>query len=116
MRDLDMSNYEADGAAAYQDELDQCFNAYDQMSTELLEHLRYLLGITARRTASTPSVTHMRMIDTILLTRVTSLCEGCLGRGGCDMCVPPDWDYFYGSNDQNDHYERFGRPALPNEF
>ncbi len=116
MADLDQSSVEADAARAYQDYLDRLYVHFDRHSDAELQHFRYNYGIFAR---SSGNADEYLLLDHILLTRHTTLCEGCLGRTGCDMCCPPDFDMadmYPGYDDQTAHYERFGRPALPNEY
>lgn len=119
MRDLDMGDVMADASDMRDQYYNQIFNDLDRRFTPELEELRYKLGIQARG-GNSFSQDVLGMLDHIMLTRtVTTLCEGCLGRTGCDMCCPPDFslsDMYPEYDPQTDHYERFGRPEFPNEY
>lgn len=118
MPDLDFSNVHADARVNYDDMLHRLFVTLDRHDVPTLERLRYKMRVEAQ--SGFPfDVDSLRMIETILLSRlVTTLCEGCLGRTGCDMCNPPDYSYLddYGFDRQTAHFERFGRPEFPNEY
>lgn len=118
MRDLDMSDVLEDANRLEQDYYDYMYRTHELADTPTLEQWRYQLGIVARETSFPGTIMQLRMIDDILLSRlVTTLCEVCLGRTGCDMCNP-DYSYLYddGYDMQHAHYEQFGRPAFPNEY
>lgn len=120
MKDLDWGDVLADAQRMRDEYYHEWFMTFDRMDTPTLEQTRYHLGIAARATGFEASVDFLRMSDHILLTRIAhTLCEGCLNRYGCDMCNPPQFDMsdmYPGYDPQTDHYERFGRPELPNEY
>jgi hypothetical protein len=87
----------------------------EKLDTVELERLRYYMRVQAQN-GNEYSTLALRIMDDILLRRLaTSLCECCLGRTGCDMCNPPQFDDQY-YIDQDAHFQRFGRPAFPNEY
>lgn len=115
MNDLDWSNVHADASFAYDEFLNRMMNTFDSKDTVELERLRYFHRIEVHAHYHVADIDLLRVLDYLLLGRLaTSLCEGCFGRTGCDMCNPPDFadEFDY----QTDHYERFGRPAFPNEY
>lgn len=115
MRDLDMSDVLADAQDMLDQHLMQMYNKLDQHTDAELEEFRYWARIRAHAEGD---IYELRAIDDILLRRTaTTLCEGCLDRYGCDMCCPPTFmDFHSGADDTDYHYEKFGRPALPNEY
>lgn len=117
MRDLDMSDVLADAQDMLDQHLWEMYRKLEVLPTEELEHNRYWARIRAHEEGD---IYELRAIDDILLMRVaTTICEGCRGYGGCDMCSPPEYNisYDYPMYDpQADHYERFGRPVFPNEY
>lgn len=118
MKDLDMSDVIADGERMYQELIDMMYVEFNRDSDEELAHKRYKVGSLARE-GNFYAIDATLVINHLLLTRtVTTLCEGCLDRTGCDMCCPPDFtEYDYPEYDeQTAHFERFGRPAFPNEY
>lgn len=122
MPNLDWSNVHADADFEYNDFLNRMWTEFEHRDTVTLEHLRY----SQRRWVvnghdTVADIDLLRMLDEVLLRRLaTTLCEGCLGRTGCDMCRPPNWsmsDMYPGYDDGADaHFERFGRPEFPNEY
>lgn len=120
MKDLDWSDVEADGRRMEHDEWDRVAGYLDGLKDAALRSIRYYAGIGAR--AENPdyhTVLVTEICDYLITGRIlTTLCEGCRGRGGCDMCQPYDFsdDPLGMLYDADAHYERFGRPALPNEY
>lgn len=120
MKDLDWSDVEADADRMRDAQYNEQWLTFERMDDDELERLRYHMSITARSTDFSWTIDCLRMIDLLLLFRHTTLCEGCLDRTGCDMCNPFDpYDFasaFMTSDDADAHFERFGRPAFPNEY
>lgn len=121
MRDLDWADVEADASRMRDQMMAAEWNRVAAAPDAELEAERYDLGIICRASAPWFETELLMLIDQELLSRHTSLCEGCLGRTGCDMCCPPDAEALMGLNypeydPQFDHFERFGRPAFPNEY
>lgn len=119
MRDLDMSDVIADAREMERQSLDQMYFELDRLSDDGIRRVRYDEGAEARA-GDHYSINMVIAADTILLHRtVTTLCEGCLGRYGCDMCCPPSFtlaDMYPGYDESDAHYEQFGRPEFPNEY
>lgn len=120
MPDLDWSNVHNDVDFAYGDFLNRLFITLDRHSSPELQHLRYRQRIEVHKHNHVADIDCLLMIESILLTRLaTTLCEGCLGRTGCDICCPPNFtpaDMYPEYDPDTAHYERFGRPAFPNEY
>lgn len=116
MPDLDMSDVFADAEQMHRQFLQDMYNDLDRRPTPEVEKLRYMVGILARE-GNYYAIDATVALNYIMLMRVTeTICEGCRNQDGCDMCCPPDFDYYFGGPDQDAHFERFGRPALPNEY
>lgn len=90
MRDLDMGDVLADARNMEDQFWSQMWLEYDRKTDDELRELHYAASIRARAEGD---IMEMRLIDFILLGRMaTTLCEGCLGRTGCDMCNPTQLD------------------------
>lgn len=115
MRDLDQSDVDRDAQNMMDEYYQRMWYLFDDQSDAELGRTRYNRGAEARE-GCLDAIMVVSCIDFILLHRmVTTLCEGCLGRTGCDMCCSSYYDEvnpFY--DDQ--HFERFGRPEFPNEY
>jgi hypothetical protein len=90
-RDLDMSDVLADARDMEQDYLNRLFFELDKKSDAELGHDLYKVGDLARQ-GNYYAIDVTRTIEVILIHRHSTLCEGCLGRHGCDMCCPPQFD------------------------
>ena len=113
MKDLDMSDVLADADRMKDEYYEQIFNYLVVLSDNELSQEIYRLGISARAGREFDMDCY-QMAQEIHLVNIGAICEGCGNQGGCDMCCPPDFtDY---GIDQDAHFARFGRPALPNEY
>lgn len=117
MKDLDMGDVMADARRMEQDYYDQLMLDFDRLDDVELNRVLYINSITARSgVCHRNAITAVQIINYLRLARInTTLCEGCFDRTGCDMCCPDYYPFDGFGDDQDDHYERFGRPALPNE-
>lgn len=118
MRDLDWSDVLDDADRMRDEYFMRLYNNIAILDDNALRKEIYRLGIEARAGREF-SMDALRMAEIELTGRlITTLCEGCWNRTGCDMCCPPDFTDLYGQYNAFDdgHYERFGRPAFPNEY
>ncbi len=110
-----MSDVLADADNMRADYFNALWMDLDRRSDWELQKTRYSIGIQARE-GNPYSIECLVIMDQILLTRHTSLCEGCLGRTGCDMCCPPDFSWMNDAYDREGQEEMLGRPLFPNEY
>lgn len=115
-RDLDMGDVMADAAAMRDEFLHQMWLEFDRKSDVELNEVLYKVGPTARG-GNEYSILVTDCINHIMLSRtVTTLCEGCFDRTGCDMCCPPDFDWMADAYNREAEENMLGRPLFPNEW
>lgn len=96
--------------------LNELYARMDRKSDAELEHDRYKVGELARQ-GNFYAIDVVLCINCIMLHRtVTTLCEGCLDRYGCDMCCPPDFSRMAEAYNRELEAESLGRPLFPNEY
>lgn len=99
------------------DNLNAAWMTAEVMSDGDLLATRYYQRIEAQQTSDPLAIDILLLVERVWLTRhLYTLCEGCLGRTGCDMCCPPDFSWMV--DDFNREYEEhmMGRPLFPNEY
>lgn len=113
MKDLDMSDVLADARDMLDQQLMRMYNEFDKLSDAELEEFRYWARIRAHAENDT---FELRALDDILLRRHSTLCEGCLGRYGCEMCCPSDFSWMADAYNREAEENMLGRPLFPNEY
>src|SRR5690349_20722222 len=90
-KDLDWSDVVADAQHQMDAYLGRIWLDIEKMPDHALGIYMYRLGIQARTEGDTFTIACLRMAEQVHIVRITDLCEGCLGRYGCDMCQQFDF-------------------------